>query len=66
LPLDATFWGPPVADEIDAAAEWCAYNAEVRRVAFAAFSRQLLALCDEHTPQRFLDLAHEWAIEALR
>jgi hypothetical protein len=46
--------------------EWRAYNAAARRAAFAAFSRQLLALIDDNTPRRFLDLAIEWELEALR
>jgi hypothetical protein len=46
--------------------EWRAYNAAARRAAFHALSRQLLALIDDNTPRRFLDLAIEWELEALR
>jgi hypothetical protein len=71
LPLNDTafhnVWGCPVADDIMAAEdEWRAYNAAARRAAFHTLSRQLLALIDDNTPRRFLDLAIEWELEALR
>ena len=63
LPFDTA----PVADSLPLPAdEWRAYNAAARRAAFAAFSRQLLALIDDNTPRRFLDIAIEWELEALR
>ena len=62
LPLD----NAPIADFHDIDVDWRAYNACARRTAFAALSRQLLALIDDNTPRRFLDLAIEWELEALR
>ena len=63
LPFDTA----PVADSLPSPDDdWRAYNASARRTAFAAFSRQLLALIDDNTPRRFLDLAVEWELEALR
>lgn len=59
----------PVADlimsveDIDRAA----FQAEMRRIkriAFASFSKQLLAVCDERTPHRIVELARDWQAEA--
>jgi hypothetical protein len=53
----------PVAEEIEAHAR---HVAIVYSAANAYFSRQLLALIDANTPRRFVDLAQQWEIEALR
>lgn len=64
MPLDTTFWGAPVAEEI--CDEEDDYLARVRGAAFTSFSRQLLALCDEQTPHAIWELARYWQLEALR
>ena len=35
----------------------------IRRVAFASFSKQLLALCDDRTPHCIVELARDWQAE---
>jgi hypothetical protein len=46
--------------------EWRAYRAEQHALIYAHFARQLVALIDGSSPRRFLDLAIEWELEALR
>ena len=71
MPLNDTafhnVWGCPVADDIMAVEdEWRAYRAEQHALIYAHFARQLVALIDGSSPRRFLDLAIEWELEALR
>lgn len=57
--------GQSIGEQLRATEDRCC-DQLIRRSTYAALSRQLLALCNEHTPRRFLDLAQEWKIEALR
>jgi hypothetical protein len=63
LPFDTA----PVADSLPLPDdEWRAYRAEQHALIYAHFARQLVALIDGSSPRRFLDLAIEWELEALR